>query len=205
MASTYTADDRMIITIPLGKLKDLQRGEKYNPETFSSTFSDSYKLFLNGQLKALGAVQILLGMVHLACCILLYQHAHPIGSVMLTLLSIVFIISGLLTVAAASTPVMCLMMFSFALNIISSLWGAVAFCISIIFAATSFKPPPCCQSIQPTPGSPVMMTIKGIEALIIIFHALELIVSGLTWHFESKALFRDSFNVLPVIYLEQDA
>ncbi|MGH0150960.1 UNVERIFIED_CONTAM: hypothetical protein FKN15_032356 [Acipenser sinensis] len=88
MAPTYTADDRIIITIPLGKLKDLQRGEKYIPETFSSTFSDSYKLFLNGQPKALG------------------------------------------------------MKFSFALNIISSLWAAVAVCLTITFAANSSNPPP---------------------------------------------------------------
>ncbi|KAK6471563.1 membrane-spanning 4-domains subfamily A member 12-like [Huso huso] len=175
MAPTYTADDRTIITIPLGKLKDLQRGEKYTSETFSSTFSDSYELSLNGQLKALGAVQILIGIVHLACCILLYQHAHTIGSVMLTLLSIVFIISGLLTVAAASTPDMCFMTLSFLLNVMSSLWAAVAFCLIITFAANSSNPPP------------LEKTIKGIEALIIIFNVLELVVSGLTLHFESKA------------------
>ncbi|KAK6471566.1 membrane-spanning 4-domains subfamily A member 12-like [Huso huso] len=193
MAPTYTADDRMIITIPLGKLKDLQRGEKYMPETFSCIFSNSYKLFLKGQPKALGAVQILIGIVHLACCIVLYQQPHQSGSAISTVPSSVFIISGLLTVAAASTPDMCFMKFSFALNVISSLWAAVAFCLIITLAANSSNPPA------------LEKTIKGIEALIIIFHILELVVSGLTLHFESKALCRDYFNVLPVIYLEQDA
>lgn len=53
MKYTFKSDDCMIITIPLGSLRDAQEGQLM-PEKFHCVFKDAYKVFLKGQPKALG-------------------------------------------------------------------------------------------------------------------------------------------------------
>lgn len=53
MKYTFQSDECMVITIPLGSLRDAQEGQLM-PEKFHCVFKDVYKVFLKGQPKALG-------------------------------------------------------------------------------------------------------------------------------------------------------
>ncbi|KAF7669469.1 hypothetical protein LDENG_00186330 [Lucifuga dentata] len=55
MKKTFTCDESMVITIPIGSLKDMQEGQLM-PEKFHCVFRDVYKVFvIKGKPKPLGA------------------------------------------------------------------------------------------------------------------------------------------------------
>ncbi|KAM7383578.1 hypothetical protein PAMP_003217 [Pampus punctatissimus] len=61
MKNTFTCNDSMIITIPIGSLKDAREGQLL-PEKFHCVFKDTYKVFaIKGKPKPLGAVQAVAG------------------------------------------------------------------------------------------------------------------------------------------------
>lgn len=53
MRYTFKPDDCMVISIPLGNLKNMRDGQLM-PEKFTCIFKDAYKVFLKGRPKELG-------------------------------------------------------------------------------------------------------------------------------------------------------
>ncbi|TNN78368.1 hypothetical protein EYF80_011352 [Liparis tanakae] len=61
MKKTFACDQSMIITIPIGSLKDAGEGQLM-PEKFQCVYKDSYKVFaIKGKPKPLGAAQAIAG------------------------------------------------------------------------------------------------------------------------------------------------
>uniref|UniRef100_A0A8C7RQ80 Si:ch211-269k10.5 n=1 Tax=Oncorhynchus mykiss TaxID=8022 RepID=A0A8C7RQ80_ONCMY len=100
MKYTFQSDECMVITIPLGSLRNAPEGQLM-PENFHCVFKDVYKVFLKGQPKALGE-----------------QKKH--------LCFIKFVAAGMLTYAAGHSPSMCVTKLSFSLNIVSCFWTVAA-------------------------------------------------------------------------------
>uniref|UniRef100_A0A3B4AEA3 Uncharacterized protein n=1 Tax=Periophthalmus magnuspinnatus TaxID=409849 RepID=A0A3B4AEA3_9GOBI len=58
---TFLCDESMVITIPIGNLRNARDGELM-PQKFYCVFKDSYKVFArNGKPKSLGAAQVITG------------------------------------------------------------------------------------------------------------------------------------------------
>lgn len=53
MRYTFKPDDCMVISIPLGSLRNMREGQLM-PEKFTCVFKDAYKVFLKGRPKELG-------------------------------------------------------------------------------------------------------------------------------------------------------
>lgn len=53
MRYTFKPDDCMVISIPLGSIRNMREGQLM-PEKFTCVFKDSYKVFLRGRPKELG-------------------------------------------------------------------------------------------------------------------------------------------------------
>ncbi|KAK2844485.1 hypothetical protein Q5P01_011144 [Channa striata] len=187
MKKTFICNESMIITIPIGSLKDAGNGQLM-PEKFHCVFKDSYKVFaIRGKPKPLGAAQAV-GGVFLCSLGLIIMNK---GLFICTLPSVLFVITGMLTYAAGKCPNMHVAKLSFALNIISFFWSIGAFSISII--VLHWPPHTAEEAVK----------VRGIAALIITLLVVENMVALFLIYWMSKAICRQHFNTLPTILLKQ--
>ncbi|XP_059423132.1 membrane-spanning 4-domains subfamily A member 4D-like [Carassius carassius] len=179
MRYTFKPDDCMVITIPLGNLRNTGDGHLM-PEKFTCVFKDAYKVFLKGRPKELGAAQLSIG-VFVICIGSLITHEYGPSHLVYTLPSALFIASGILSFAAGNSPFMPVVKLSFIFNIISLFWSisAIVLCSENMFA--------------------------GLKVVIIVLCALELILALILIFWESKAVCRSHFNTLPLISIKQEA
>uniref|UniRef100_A0A3B3URA8 Uncharacterized protein n=2 Tax=Poecilia TaxID=8080 RepID=A0A3B3URA8_9TELE len=113
MRKTFICNESMIITIPIGSLKNIREGQLM-PENFHCVFRDNFKVFVvRGKPKPLG--------VSFTDLFHIFSHFC---------LSDMFLISGMVTFAAGKCPNMHVTKLSFSLNIISFFWSLVAFGLS---------------------------------------------------------------------------
>lgn len=188
MKYTFKSDDCMVITIPLASIRNARDGQLM-PDKFSCVFKDTYKVFLKGRPKALGAAQITTGVFILclgAIFISYFGSVHAIHIIPSTL----FVGCGILTYAAGHSPLMPVMKMSFIFNIIALLWA---------FAALTLCP--LIHSDRPTPDKNMYIGLKGV---LVALHALQFILAAVLIFWESKAVCRTHFNTLPMITLKQD-
>ncbi|KAK7886284.1 hypothetical protein WMY93_025905 [Mugilogobius chulae] len=124
---TFVCDESMVITIPIGSLRNARDGQLM-PEKFFCVFKDSYKIFAQkGKPKPLGAAQIITGVFLLTLGLVFSPNRPESGLIMIaTIPSIVFVICGMLTYAAGQFPNMLVTKVSFFLNIVSFLWSIAA-------------------------------------------------------------------------------
>ncbi|KAJ8415833.1 hypothetical protein AAFF_G00403900 [Aldrovandia affinis] len=183
MGYTFKSDDRMVITIPLSKLNVGSEGQLL-PDTFHCVFKDVYKVFLQGNPKALGTAQAMAGLLIISLGVLL---AQTVDVLVCTVPSVLFIVSGMLSYAAGHSPNMCMTKVSFSFNIISFFWAFAAMIICSISLAF--------QSDLET---------VGIHGMISVLIVLELVVAVMLIYWESKAVCREHFNILPVVNLTHE-
>ncbi|XP_033182273.1 uncharacterized protein LOC117152962 [Anabas testudineus] len=189
MKKTFTCNESMIITIPIGSLKDAGDGQLM-PDKFHCVFRDSYKVFvLKGKPRPLGAAQAIAG-VFLCSLGLLFTEANTMP---FTLPSVLFVVSGMITYAAGKSPNMHVAKMSFSLNIISFFWSIAAFTISII---KLYSP------------SEVSKVFRGIIGFVMTLLVVENLLALFLIYWMSKAICRQHFNTLslflqPIILLKQ--
>ncbi|XP_053288761.1 uncharacterized protein LOC128449552 [Pleuronectes platessa] len=185
MKTTFVCNESMVISIPIGKLKDAGPADLM-PEKFTCVFKDSYKIFvINGKPKPLGAAQALAG-VFLCCLGLIVGEAMLINTVP----SVLFVVSGLLSYAAGRGPHMGVAKLSFSLNIISFFWSVAAFTLGVIVS----QPSP-----HYLPHNPLFYGVNGvILSLLVVEGSLALFLI----YWLSKAVCRQHFNTLPIILLK---
>ncbi|XP_023187228.1 uncharacterized protein LOC111608184 [Xiphophorus maculatus] len=186
MKKTFICNESMIITIPIGSLKNIQEGQLM-PENFHCVFRDNFKVFVvRGKPKPLGAAQAIGGVFiftlgWISSNILIIIFSAP---------SVVFLISGLVSFAAGKCPNMHVTKLSFSLNILSFFWSLVAFglhiCILRDFRWTNEK------------------FYMGITGLIITLLVFECMMALFLIYWQSKAVCREHFNTLPIIILKQE-
>lgn len=180
MRYTFFSDERMLITIPVGSFRDAQEGDLM-PENFNCVFKDNYKVFLTGQPKAVGIAQIIAGVLIQSLGLVVYR------AMFFTIPSIlVFVLSGLFTYTSGRSPNMCVMKLSFSLNILSLLWSIMALVLCIYPFIIEEK------------------VNKGILGIIAALLIIELIIALIVIYWESKAVCRQHFNVLPMITIKQE-
>ncbi|XP_041963020.1 uncharacterized protein LOC143119255 isoform X1 [Alosa pseudoharengus] len=195
MRFTFRSDDRMVITIPLGSLREVREGQLM-PERFTCVFKDVYKVFLRGQPKALGMSQLVAGVFVLSLGVLLQHEIGDVPSNLInhlhyTLPSILFIISGMLSYAAGHTPHMSMMKLSFAFNIVCIFWSMAAMTL-------------CGLAPHENPPQSHSKHAVGLKAVVGTLLAGEMLVAIVMVYWESKAVCRDYFNILPTITLKQE-
>uniref|UniRef100_A0A3Q4HI25 Membrane-spanning 4-domains subfamily A member 4D-like n=1 Tax=Neolamprologus brichardi TaxID=32507 RepID=A0A3Q4HI25_NEOBR len=112
MRKTFVCDESMIITIPIGSLRDLRDGQLM-PEKFHCVFRDSYKVFvIKGKPTPMG------------------NYFHAFNNLCVLLLQ--FVVCGMLSFAAGKFPNMHVTKLSFSLNIISFFWSVAAFSLALV-------------------------------------------------------------------------
>ncbi|XP_039974615.1 uncharacterized protein LOC120784686 isoform X2 [Xiphias gladius] len=100
MKKTFVCNDSMIITIPIGNLKDHGAGQLM-PEKFQCVFRDPYKVFvIKGRPKPLGAAQAIAGVFLCILGLILDKMINMIY----TLPSVLFVVCGMLSYAAGKAP-----------------------------------------------------------------------------------------------------
>ncbi|KAG7474133.1 membrane-spanning 4-domains subfamily A member 4A [Solea senegalensis] len=188
MRRTFECNESMIITIPIGNLKDAGAGQLM-PEKFICMFRDSYKVFVcNGKPKPLGAAQAMTGLLLCTIGLVVFDW----NTVVYTLPSALFVVSGLLSYAAGTAPHMNLVKLSFSLNILSFFWSIAAFSISMIHF----------HSLSTYKQNHVKMH-QGVTGLIMSLLVVENITALFLIYWLSKAVCRQQFNTLPIIRLKQ--
>ncbi|CAN9514292.1 unnamed protein product [Ophioblennius macclurei] len=181
MKRTFICDDSMIITIPIGSLKDAREGQLM-PDRFHCVFRDSYKVFaFYGKPRSLGAAQGLTGVFLVTLGAILEG-----VSLVYTLPSILFVIAGVLTFAAGMHPNMLLTKLSLFLNISSFFLSVVAFSFCLIYLNVL----------------PSTKFTKGINGVILSLLVVEMISALFLIYWLSKAVCRQHFNSLPTILLK---
>ncbi|XP_062322778.1 uncharacterized protein LOC134024236 [Osmerus eperlanus] len=183
MKDTFHSDEHMLIIIPLGSLKDAQEGQLM-PENFHCVFKDVYKVFLKGQPKALGMAQFIAGVLIQILGVLIGK-SHDL---LYTVPSVLFFLSGMLTYVAGQSPNMCVTKLSFSVNITSFFWSIAAFtlCALNVYSATNR-----------------IAVEQGIQIIIAALLIIEMFVAMVLIYWESKAVCRQHFNILPVLTLKQ--
>ncbi|KAK9961491.1 hypothetical protein ABG768_009276 [Culter alburnus] len=187
MRYTFKPDDCMVISIPLGSIRNMREGQLM-PEKFTCVFKDSYKVFLRGRPKELGAAQLCIGafVICLGSLVALEDHARHL---VYTLPCALFIASGILTFAAGKSPIMPVVKLSFIFNIISLFWSIAAIVLCSV------------MSIGPIPP---LNIFAGLKVVICVLCGFELILALVLIFWESKAICRPHFNTLPLITIKQD-
>ncbi|KAF1387837.1 hypothetical protein PFLUV_G00084070 [Perca fluviatilis] len=185
MKKTFACDESMIITIPIGSLRDAGEGQLM-PEKFQCVYKDSYKIFvIKGKPKPLGAAQTIAGVFIVALGLIFTQTEYFI--MLYTLPSVLFMVCGMLSYAAGQSPNMHVTKLSFSLNIVSLFWSVAAVCL-------------CINSFLHSPKSKVQ---EGIQGLILTLLVVEKLIAIFLIYWLSKAVCRQHFNTLPIILLKQ--
>ncbi|KPP77418.1 membrane-spanning 4-domains subfamily A member 4D-like [Scleropages formosus] len=165
MEKTFKCDDCIIITIPLirGRHGEVQQ---MPPEKFHCVFKDTYKVFLKGQPKALGTVQIVTALLIIGLGLLRTED---------------FALIALYTIPSILAKI------SFSLNIMS-FFGAI---VALVLC--------CILSMNPYALHRIYKLSAGIDVMIAIHLFLEIIIAVVLIFWESKAVCRNHFNILPLI------
>ncbi|XP_054903814.1 uncharacterized protein LOC129371296 [Poeciliopsis prolifica] len=189
MRKTFICNESMIITIPIGSLKNIQEGQLM-PENFHCVFRDNFKVFVvRGKPKPLGAAQAIAGVFIFALGWIL----PSMGIFIFTLPSVVFLISGMVTFAAGKCPNMHVAKLSFSLNIICFFWSLVAFGFSV----TMFNSYYLFDQHH-------LRIAHGINGIIVTLLVFECMMALFLIYWLSKAVCREHFNTLPIILLKQE-
>lgn len=199
MRYTFKPDDCMVITIPIGSIRNAREGQLM-PDKFTCRFKDSYKVFQRGRPKALGAAQIIVT-VFIMCLggILISwdrecSHPTPTKITFIYIVpSILYLVCGILAISAGHTPLMPMMKASFVFNIIGLFLAIIIITIGPIF---TFLGP----WDQPEPNK----MCAGLSMVNVVLFAFEFLLSAVLIYWESKGLCRAHFNSLPMITLKQD-
>ncbi|NP_001373373.1 uncharacterized protein LOC108179657 isoform a precursor [Danio rerio] len=195
MRYTFKPDDCMVISIPLGSIRNMRDGQLM-PEKFTCVFKDAYKVFLKGRPKELGAAQLSIG-AFIICIGSLLSLDYSTVHLIYTLPSVLFIATGVMTFASGSSPFMPVVKLSFIFNIISLFWSITLLVLCpLLSAETSFDSSP-----DETRKLPMFI---GLKAVIGVLGGLELILALVLIYWESKAVCRPHFNTLPLITIKQD-
>ncbi|XP_071373603.1 membrane-spanning 4-domains subfamily A member 4A isoform X1 [Centroberyx affinis] len=190
MKHTFKSDESMVITIPIGSLKEAQEGQLL-PEKFHCVFKDTYKVFVvKGKPKPFGAAQAIAGVFVFSLGLLLAQSCPRRNGLdwLYTIPSVLFVISGVVSYAAGHSPNMHVTKLSFSLNIISFFWSVVA----VSLCALLFHDP---HGVKVSDG------IKGMIAVLLV---VEMIIALFLIYWLSKTVCRQHFNTLPIIMLRQE-
>uniref|UniRef100_A0A8C1SAP8 Si:ch211-269k10.5 n=1 Tax=Cyprinus carpio TaxID=7962 RepID=A0A8C1SAP8_CYPCA len=196
MRYTFKPDDCMVISIPLGNLKNVRDGQLM-PEKFTCIFKDAYKVFLKGRPKELGAAQLCIG-VFVICIGSLITLEYGPSHLVYTLPSALFIASGILTFAAGNSPVMPVVKLSFVFNIISLFWSITAIVLCPILQEGHPGPP------NTPDASRKIKLFVGLKVVMGVLCGFELILALILIYWESKAVCRAHFNTLPLITIKQE-
>ncbi|XP_040900695.1 uncharacterized protein LOC121186121 [Toxotes jaculatrix] len=187
MKKTFVCDESMIITIPIGNLRDREVSHVM-PENFRCVFKDSFKVFVvKGKPKPLGAAQAITGVFLCALGLILRDSFTMI----FTLPSVLFVVTGVLTYAAGQAPHMPVAKLSFSLDIISFFWSIGALSISVI------------HLYAPYYNTSNVTVMQGISGLVMSLLVVENLVSLFLIYWLSKAVCRQHFNTLPTILLKR--
>ncbi|XP_074509943.1 uncharacterized protein LOC141779161 [Sebastes fasciatus] len=185
---TFVCDESMIITIPIGSLRDAGDGQLM-PENFQCVYKDSYKVFaIRGKPKPLGAAQAIAGVFILTLSLIFTQTDVVIK--IYTLPSFLFVVCGVLSYAAGQYPNIHVTKLSFSLNIISLFWSIAAVCL-------------CVLDIHFSPEYHRSQVHEGIKGLIMTLLIVEKLIALSLIYWLSKAVCRQHFNTLPIILLKQ--
>ncbi|KAM8826372.1 uncharacterized protein ACB058_019691 isoform 2-T3 [Synchiropus picturatus] len=121
MRKSFVTDKSMVISIPV---------ESYNnvwPEQFHCLFKDAFKVFVHhGRPTALGAAQVTSG-IFLLLLSLLFGDSHTVY----VFPAVLYMVTGLLSLASGHAPNMPVAKLSLLLNIISVLSSVAAVCLGI--------------------------------------------------------------------------
>ncbi|XP_050987474.1 uncharacterized protein LOC127178561 [Labeo rohita] len=216
MRYTFKPDDCMVISIPLGSIRNTRDGQLM-PEKFTCVFKDAYKVFLKGRPKELGAAQLSIG-VFVICIGSLISLEYGSHHLMYTLPSALFIASGILTFAAGNSPFMPVVKLSFIFNIISLFWSITAIVLCpILYEESSYSSSNYSPAVQDINTGYVNMRLDtllycflqrkmfvGLKVVIGVLCGFELILALVLIYWESKAVCRAHFNTLPLITIKQD-
>ncbi|XP_041518079.1 membrane-spanning 4-domains subfamily A member 4D-like isoform X2 [Microtus oregoni] len=164
----------------------------------SQLWKENAEKFLKGKPKDLGVVQVLIALINLILGIIMMngdQFFHPVLSAFLYAPiwgSIMFIISGSLSIAAGMITTEVLVTTSLSFNTISSVVAAATSIISIlsvIISAVEFKH----TIIISKPLT------RGIDALILILNVLEFCIAVSTSAFGCKAICCNTSEVVVIL------
>uniref|UniRef100_UPI0037E855F5 membrane-spanning 4-domains subfamily A member 4D-like n=1 Tax=Semicossyphus pulcher TaxID=241346 RepID=UPI0037E855F5 len=192
MKKTFVCDETMIVTIPIGSLRDGNDGQLM-PEKFHCVYKDYYKVFaIKGRPKPLGAAQTLAGVFILTLGLIFGQARYYDWFIisMFTLPSVAFVVSGMLSYTAGRSPNMHVTKLSFALNIISFFWAVAAVVVCAVLLHGQFF-------------YSRLELQKGILLLIVTLLVVEKLIALFLIYWLSKAVCRQHFNTLPIILLKQ--
>ncbi|XP_041517998.1 membrane-spanning 4-domains subfamily A member 4D-like [Microtus oregoni] len=158
----------------------------------SQLWKENAEKFLKGEPKDLGVVQVLIGLINLILGIIMIsgsQFLHPVISAFVYAPiwgSIIFIISGSLSIAAGMITTEVLVTISLSFNTISSVVAAATSIISIFSVVLS------AVQFQHT-------IIVGIDALILILNVLEFCIAVSTSAFGCKAICCNTSEVVVIL------
>lgn len=190
MKKTFVCDGSMIITIPIGSLRDTGEGQLM-PEKFQCVYKDSYKIFaVKGKPKPLGAAQAITG-VFILILGLSFLH-EEVFTMVYILPSALFVVSGILSYAAGQSPNIHVTKLSFAVNIVSFFWSMTA----VILCAATFH---FSHGVE----SKNIEIRQGLKGLIMSLLVVEQLVAAFLIYWLSKAVCRPQFNTLPIILLKR--
>ncbi|MED6268222.1 hypothetical protein CHARACLAT_020160 [Characodon lateralis] len=188
MRKTFICDESMIITIPIGRLKNIQEGQLM-PENFYCVFKDNFKVFaVRGKPKPLGAAQAIGGMFLVTLGLIssrLFTSSYSI-------ISVLFLITGMVSFAAGKCSNMHMAKLSFSMNIICFFSSLVLFSLCVVdLNSLSYE-------------STTKPLANGIVGLIMTLLVFECMISLFLIYWLSKAVCREHFNTLPIIMLKQE-
>ncbi|XP_033958919.1 membrane-spanning 4-domains subfamily A member 4A [Pseudochaenichthys georgianus] len=185
MKKTFQCDESMIITIPIGSLRDARVGQLM-PEKFHCVYKDHFKVFVvKGKPKPLGAAQAIAGVFILALGLVFPESF----TLLYTLPSVLFLVCGMLSYAAGHFPNMQVTKLSFSLNIVSFFWSIAA----VILCSITFR----------FWSGTHENIYQGIKGLILTLLGVEMLTSLFLIYWLSQAVCRHHFNTLPTILLKQ--
>ncbi|MCJ8745412.1 hypothetical protein PDJAM_G00129840 [Pangasius djambal] len=187
MRYTFKPDDCMVITIPLGSIRNAREGQLM-PDKFTCRFKDTYKVFQRGHPKALGAAQIITAVFILCLGGIIISWLGSVPAAIYIVPSILYILCGSLAIAAGHTPLMPMMKASFIFNIIGLCLAVITITLFMINAVSYWR-----NNVH-----------VGLGVVIAVLYGFEFLLSAILIHWESKAMCRAHFNSLPMITLKQD-